>query len=71
MTNNNFPMNGNNFTFGFGFFPSLFGLTFLNTFNMPPATPSPLLSREERHQMILSKFLMGIGMVVLIALIFS
>jgi E3 ubiquitin-protein ligase RNF5 len=57
------------FSVGFGFFPSLFGLQFQNFTPVQPQTGRPL-TPEEIEQQKLSRVLMGIGIIVLSALLF-
>ena len=68
--NNNFA-----FTAGFGFFPSLFGLTF-QTYGLGPPPPrangrGPQMPRdEELHQLLLSRMLFIFGCLVILMLLF-
>lgn len=59
------------FSAGFGFFPSLFGLQF-HTFGLEGSTRprGQPLTREEQHQLILSRLLMALGLFVIALLIF-
>lgn len=69
----NAQFGGMTFSVGFGFFPSLFGLQF-QTF-APPMQPIPTdgsrpLTADEREQKKLSQFLLVLGSLVILGLIF-
>jgi len=64
------PPGGVAFGGGIGFFPSLFGLQF-QTFGLDAARPrGQPLTREEEHQVLLSRMMLFLGVAVLATLLF-
>uniref|UniRef100_A0A7S2V596 RING-type E3 ubiquitin transferase n=1 Tax=Fibrocapsa japonica TaxID=94617 RepID=A0A7S2V596_9STRA len=56
------------FSAGFGFFPSLFGLQF-QTFSTPQRNNNGVMTPEEIQQAFLSKVLLGLGSLVILCLL--
>lgn len=69
----NAQFGGMSFSGGFGFFPSLFGLQFQSFAPPMPSTPNDgnrPLTHEESEQKMMSRFLLVLGTLVILGLIF-